>query len=149
MYRALNYWVFGGFGPNRTPFEFIDFARDQGLDGVELTFGDCLSESIDEAECRRIADYAKERGIGLRTLATGHYGAESLGAADEAERNRAVAFTRAYIRHLIKADEILSAQLISIHNLRFSLRLMEDARTAIEEDRFGDFSAELLERNLF
>ena len=58
-------------------------------------------------------------------------------------------FTRAYIRHLIKADEILSAQLISIHNLRFSLRLMEDARTAIEEDRFGDFSAELLERNLF
>ena len=98
MYRALNYWVFGGFGPNRTPFEFIDFARDQGLDGVELTFGDCLSESIDEAECRRIADYAKERGIGLRTLATGHYGAESLGAADEAERNRAVAFTRAYIR---------------------------------------------------
>ncbi|MBR3129304.1 MAG: tRNA-guanine transglycosylase, partial [Clostridia bacterium] len=58
-------------------------------------------------------------------------------------------FTRAYIRHLIKADEILSAQLISIHNLRFSLRLMEDARKAIAEDRFGDFSAELLERKLF
>ena len=58
-------------------------------------------------------------------------------------------FTRAYIRHLIKADEILSAQLISIHNLRFSLKLMEDARTAIAEDRFGDFSDELLERKLF
>ncbi len=58
-------------------------------------------------------------------------------------------FTRAYIRHLIKADEILSAQLISIHNLRFSLKLMEDARTAIAEDRFGDFSYELLERKLF
>ena len=58
-------------------------------------------------------------------------------------------FTRAYIRHLIKADEILSAQLISIHNLRFSLKLMEDARKAISEDRFGDFSNELLERKLF
>lgn len=58
-------------------------------------------------------------------------------------------FSRAYLRHLIKADEILSAQLISIHNLRFSLRLMEDARKAIAEDRFGDFSAELLERKLF
>ena len=58
-------------------------------------------------------------------------------------------FTRAYIRHLIKADEILSAQLISIHNLRFSLRLMEDARKAIAEDRYGDFAAELLERKLF
>ena len=58
-------------------------------------------------------------------------------------------FSRAYLRHLIKADEILSAQLISIHNLRFSLRLMEDARAAIARDQFGDFSAELLERNLF
>ena len=58
-------------------------------------------------------------------------------------------FTRAYIRHLIKADEILSAQLISIHNLRFSLKLMEDARKAISEDRFGDFASELLERKLF
>ena len=36
MYKALNYWVFGGFGPNRTPYEFIDFANAQGLDGVEL-----------------------------------------------------------------------------------------------------------------
>lgn len=58
-------------------------------------------------------------------------------------------FTRAYIRHLIKADEILAATLISIHNLRFSLRLMENVRKAIEGDRYGDFSAELLERKLF
>lgn len=58
-------------------------------------------------------------------------------------------FTRAYIRHLIKADEILSAQLISIHNLRFSLKLMEDARKAIAEDCYGEFSRELLERKLF
>ena len=34
MYKALNYWVFGGFGPNKTPYEFIDFAKAQGLDGV-------------------------------------------------------------------------------------------------------------------
>ena len=58
-------------------------------------------------------------------------------------------FTRAYIRHLIKADEILASQLISMHNLRFSLRLMEDARTAIENDCYADFAAELLERKLF
>ena len=58
-------------------------------------------------------------------------------------------FTRAYIRHLLKADEILAAQLVSMHNLRFSLRLMEDARTAIENDCYADFAAELLERRLF
>lgn len=49
-------------------------------------------------------------------------------------------FTRAYVRHLIKADEILGMRLLSIHNLRFLTRLMEDARLAIEQDRFGDFS---------
>ena len=98
MYKALNYWVFGGFGPNRTPYEFIDFAQAQGLDGVEITLDDCIPVAIDEAECRKIAAYAKERGVGLRTMATGHYGAESLGADDEAERARAVAFTKKYLQ---------------------------------------------------
>lgn len=58
-------------------------------------------------------------------------------------------FTRAYLRHLIKAGEILGAQLVSIHNLRFSLRLMEDVRRAIREDRYADFADGLLERKLF
>ena len=31
MYKALNYWVFGGFGPNKTPYEFIDFAKAQRI----------------------------------------------------------------------------------------------------------------------
>ncbi len=48
-------------------------------------------------------------------------------------------FSRAYIRHLFKAGEITGARLASIHNLRFLLRLMEDVRAAITEDRFGDF----------
>ena len=98
MYKALNYWVFGGFGPNKTPYEFIDFAKAQGLDGVEITLDDCIPVTITEAECRKIAAYAKERGVGLRTMATGHYGAESLGADDEAERARAVAFTKKYLQ---------------------------------------------------
>lgn len=98
MYQALNYWVFGGFGPNRTPFEFIDFAKAQGLDGVELTVGDCLPVEIDEATCRRIAAYAKAKGVGLRTLATGCYGSLNLGAADESERQAAVAFTKKYLQ---------------------------------------------------
>lgn len=48
-------------------------------------------------------------------------------------------FSRAYIRHLFKAEEILSLRLISLHNLRFLLRLMEDIRAAIENDCLGDF----------
>jgi len=44
-------------------------------------------------------------------------------------------FTRAYLRHLIKAEEILGAILLSIHNVRFLLRFMEKLRKDIEEDR--------------
>ena len=58
-------------------------------------------------------------------------------------------FSRAYIRHLIKAEEILSGTLITMHNIRFSVRLMADIRRAIAEDRFGDFARELVEVKLF
>lgn len=55
-------------------------------------------------------------------------------------------FSRAYIRHLIKSDEILGGKLLSIHNIRFLTKLMEDIRQAIMEDRFGDFYREFTAR---
>ena len=98
MYKALNYWVFGGFDGQRTPYEFIDFAATQGLDGVELTVGDCLKPDITEAECRAIADYAKGKGVGLRTLASGAGWGCALGAADATERQAAIDFTKKYLQ---------------------------------------------------
>ena len=53
-------------------------------------------------------------------------------------------YTRAYIRHLIKADEINGGRLLSVHNLRFLARLTADIRKAIFEDRFLDFKREFL-----
>jgi len=48
-------------------------------------------------------------------------------------------FSRGYIRHLIKAEEILGLRLISLHNLHFYLNLMTQVRAAIEEGRFAEF----------
>ena len=48
-------------------------------------------------------------------------------------------YTRAYLRHLYVCDEIFGKRLMSIHNIRFLIKLMEGARQAIKEDRFGDF----------
>lgn len=48
-------------------------------------------------------------------------------------------FTRAYIRHLIKAEEILGLRLVSLHNLHFYLNLMRTARRAIIEGSFAEF----------
>ena len=55
-------------------------------------------------------------------------------------------YTRAYIRHLVKANEILGVRLLSIHNLRFLTRLMENIRTAIENDCLGDFRTEFYKK---
>ena len=44
--------------------------------------------------------------------------------------------SRAYLRHLLRVNEILGARLASLHNLRYYLRLMDEARGAIAEGRF-------------
>ena len=55
-------------------------------------------------------------------------------------------YSRAYIRHLFKAKEMLGMRLCVLHNLYFYNHLMEDIRTAIEEDRFDRFRAENVEK---
>lgn len=55
-------------------------------------------------------------------------------------------FTRAYIRHLIKCDEILALNLTSLHNLKFLLDLMAKIRQSIMEDRLLDFRDEFYEK---
>ena len=53
-------------------------------------------------------------------------------------------YTKAYLRHLFICDETFGKRLMSIHNVRFLIKLVEEARTAIKEDRFGDFMKEKL-----
>jgi len=48
-------------------------------------------------------------------------------------------FSRGYIRHLIKAEEILGLRLITLHNLHFYLDLMRRAQAAIENGNFHEF----------
>ncbi len=55
-------------------------------------------------------------------------------------------YTRAYIRHLIKADEIFGLRLTTYHNLYFLTRLMERIREAIRKDRLLDFRDQFFAR---
>jgi queuine tRNA-ribosyltransferase len=55
-------------------------------------------------------------------------------------------FTRAYIRHLIKAGEILGAILASIHNLRYLLHLMKQIRQSIMDDSLPEFYNEFIKK---
>ena len=55
-------------------------------------------------------------------------------------------YSRAYIRHLIRAEETFGIRLTSYHNLYFLLNLMEQVRDAIRTDSLGDFREEFFER---
>jgi queuine tRNA-ribosyltransferase len=55
-------------------------------------------------------------------------------------------FTRAYIRHLVNQQELLGLRLLTLHNLRFLLRLTADARAAIEDGKLAPFKADILDR---
>lgn len=54
-------------------------------------------------------------------------------------------YTKAYIRHLFKAKEMLAMRLCVLHNLYFFNNLMEEIRNAIDEDRFAEFKKAKLE----
>lgn len=54
--------------------------------------------------------------------------------------------SRAYIRHLLRAEEMLGARLATIHNVRFLIRLMEGARQAIIEQRYAAYRDSFLQQ---
>jgi queuine tRNA-ribosyltransferase len=54
-------------------------------------------------------------------------------------------YTRAYIRHLVKANEVLGIRLTTIHNLHFVLNLMKEIREAIREERMVDYARKFLQ----
>jgi queuine tRNA-ribosyltransferase len=55
-------------------------------------------------------------------------------------------FSRAYLRHLVNQQELLGLRLLSLHNLRFLIRLTETARAAIEQGGLASLKAEALAR---
>lgn len=55
-------------------------------------------------------------------------------------------YTKAYIRHLIVANETLGQSLLSIHNLRFLIKLTEEIRESIKEDRFMEYKKNFISK---
>ncbi len=97
-YKAINYWVLGGFEGGKNPKEAIDDASNLGLDGIELTFGEAIPENASKAECNEIKQYADGKGIGLKTMASGFFWGCSLSSSDPDERKKAITFAQKYLQ---------------------------------------------------
>ncbi|MFY8216324.1 MAG: tRNA guanosine(34) transglycosylase Tgt [Chthoniobacterales bacterium] len=85
---------------------------------------------------------------GTKNLKNAPYARDPRPIEDGCECYACRNFTRAYIRHLIKAEEILGLRLVSIHNLHFYVGLGRRARAAILEGRFQQFRRETVGRLL-
>ena len=85
-------------------------------------------------------------GVGRLNLRNARYARDTSPLEDGCDCPACARFTRAYIRHLVNQDELLGLRLLSLHNLRFVLRLTAHAREAIERGEFQAFRAEALER---
>ncbi len=57
-------------------------------------------------------------------------------------------FTKAYIRHLLVSNETLGGRLLSIHNIRFLIKMMEESRVAIKENNFLKYKEQFLNKYL-
>lgn len=55
-------------------------------------------------------------------------------------------YTKAYIRHLINVDETFGQRLLSIHNIRFLIKLTEEIREAIEKDNFKEYKKAFIDK---
>jgi queuine tRNA-ribosyltransferase len=65
---------------------------------------------------------------------------------DECDCYTCAHYTRAYMHHLFKAKEMLASTLATIHNERFTVKLVDDIRASIRDGRFQEFKKDTLAR---
>jgi queuine tRNA-ribosyltransferase len=108
---------------------------------------DCLIEGairgIDMFDCVLPTRVARNGTVftskGKVVIRNAEYAEDLRPLDDECDCYACKNFSRAYIRHLFKANEILGARLATTHNLRFLIKLMEQIREAIMQDSLMDF----------
>lgn len=107
---------------------------------------EAVIRGIDMADCvmpTRIArNGAVMTSIGRINIRNAKYSSDFTKLDPECDCYTCTNYTRAYIRHLFNVNEILGLRLTTIHNLYFLIKLMENIRTAIREDRLLEYREE-------
>ena len=117
-----------------TPQNILE-AVDRGVD-----FFDCVITSRNARHANLFTD------IGVLNLNNKKFEKDDRPLMEGCQCPACKNYTRSYIRHLIKAKEMLGMRLCVLHNLHFYNDLMAQIRKAIEENRYASFKAEMLEK---
>ena len=102
-----------------------------------------VARGIDIFDCVLPTRLARNGGLftrqGRMNLRNAHYAADPLPIEPGCDCYACQHFSRAYLRHLFKAEEILGLHLATMHNVRFMIRLMEEIRQHIAAGTFAAF----------
>ncbi len=146
--------------PKELMYEMLDVLKDKLPNDVPhylmgVGSPDCLLEgvirNIDMFDCVLPTRIARNNGTAMTSrgkivVRNSEYKEDFTTLDPECDCYTCKNYTKAYLRHLVKADEILGARLISLHNIRFLTHLMEQIKQAIWEDRLLDFKDEFLKK---
>ncbi len=118
--------------------------------GTPSNIIEAVARGVDFFDCVMPSRNARHAFIftrnGTMNLMNQKYELETRPIDEECQCPTCRNYTRAYIRHLFKAKEMLAMRLAVMHNLYFYNELMERIRRAIEEDRFEEFRRENVEK---
>ena len=107
-----------------------------------------VARGIDIFDCVLPTRVARNGGLftrhGRLNLRNSQYAADPLPIEPGCDCYTCQHFSRAYLRHLFKAGEILGLHLATVHNVRFILRLMAEIRAQIDAGTFAAFREQFL-----
>jgi queuine tRNA-ribosyltransferase len=108
----------------------------------------CVGKGVDMFDCVLPTRNARNGMLFTRSgkiiIKNSKHAQESIPVDEHCDCYTCRNYSRAYLRHLYMAGEILSARLNTIHNLHFYFTVVNEMRQAIQEDRFAAFSADFL-----
>ena len=111
--------------------------------GTPLNILEAVRRGVDMFDCVMPSRNARHGHLftsqGIINISNAKYEQDESPIDPECDCPACKNFSRAYIRHLQKAQEALGLRLAVMHNLRFYNKLMEDIRKALEEDRYEEF----------
>ncbi len=134
MYRIVS--LMGGTLPADKPRYLMGVGSPEDL--VE-----CMARGMDMFDCSLPTRVARNGGIltrqGRLNVANASFREVNAPLDPDCDCYACRSFSAAYLHHLFRAKELLAYRLASIHNLRFIMRLLEEARRAILDGVFGAF----------
>jgi len=145
--------------PKEVEYKMVEYAAKympknkprylMGVGSLDMIF-DGISKGVDMFDCvlpTRLARHgALTTTYGRINILNAKYKEDFTTLDKECDCYTCKNYTKAYLHHLMKVDEDLGKTLCSIHNIRFLIRNMEQARIAIKEDRFNEFAKETLDK---